>query len=461
MPFKHLCILLLFFLSSTSFALTVNDFEPHSNTLAGATMPWRLFKVANPVPGTKYPIVIFLHGAGEMGTNNTSQITGQPAGPYCFARPNAQAIFPCYVIVPQMNTTWESASSQNLILSIIDSVKAHYSIDTTRIHITGNSMGGMGTYYASRTHYDVYASFLPVCGQNGQASQAAQLALKPFWAWHGLADNTVPIANDRMMIDTIRAAGGHPNFTVYQGVGHDSWNYAYVDSDIVYWTKSKHLGWTWPLRSDSLYLIVNVGSGKTLSQSATDSTVALATLSKSDPRQQWVLKNVGKGYYQLQNKASGKVLQIPATTTKPMAANTPVSVGTGSADCQLWLCWEIGDRYKLVPELFFSRDSIINAIGSANGSVAEGAKAVINTYSGTDAMRWTLEKVNATAVKNPVVISPAVRGGSKNGTVVTAGSGRNRIRANSPLYDMAGRRIVGQDGLKMGNAPGVYITPAK
>ena len=460
MSFKHFRILFLaitFPILSNSFAQSLSDFEAHSNTLAGVTMPWRLFKVANPVAGTKYPIAIFLHGSGERGTDNTSQITGQPAGPFCFARPNAQAVFPCYVIVPQMNSTWESASSQNLILSIIDSVKAHYSIDTTRIHLTGNSMGGMGTYYASQTQYDVYASFQPVCGTNGQLSQAAQLAVKPFWAWHGLSDGVVSIANDRQMIDTIRAAGGHPNFTAYRGVDHFSWNYAYVDSDIVFWTKSKHLGWVWPLNNDSVYHIVNVGSGKCLAQSGADSTVVLAAVLSSEPRQQWVLKNAGKGYYQLQNKSSGKVLQVPASTTKPMADNTAASVGTGTADNQLWLCWDIGDRYKMVPKLCYSRDSIYNAIGIMGGSTMEGAKAIVTNYCGTDAMRWTMESINAAAVTASAPLRSPLYASSKCRTMVFLGSARTLASGNFAVYNVFGRKVSNRAGLKDMRNQGVYI----
>jgi acetyl esterase/lipase len=459
MVFRHFHILLLaltFSMLSNSSAQSLNDFEAHSNTLAGATMPWRLFKVANPVPGTKYPIAIFLHGAGEMGTNNTSQITGQPAGPYCFARPNAQAVFPCYVIVPQMNSTWESAASQNLILSIIDSVKAHYNIDTTRIHITGNSMGGMGTYYASQTHCNVYASFQPVCGMHGLPSQAAQMAVKPFWAWHGLADNVVPIENDRLMIDTIRAAGGHPNFTAYRGVDHFSWNYAYVDSDIVFWTKSKHLGWVWPLKDDSVYHIVNVGSAKCLAQSPADSTVVLAAVSSNEPRQQWVLKNAGKGYYQLQNKSSGRVLQVPSGTTKPMSINIPVSAGVGTLDNQLWLCWDIGDRYKMVPKLCYSRDSTYYAIGISGGSTADEAKAVVTSYTGTDAMRWTMEIQSASAVTTAAPVRPAKYALSKCRTTVVLDGARNLTSGNFAVYDLFGRRVPDRAGFK-DLKYGVYI----
>jgi predicted esterase len=460
MSFKNFRILLLaltFSLLSNSSAQSLSDFEAYSNSLAGVTMPWRLFKVANPVPGAKYPIVIFLHGSGERGTDNIVQITGQPAGPFCFARPNAQAVFPCYVIVPQMNSTWESASSQNLILSIIDFVKTRFSIDTTRIHLTGNSMGGMGTYYASQTHYDVYASFQPVCGMNGQLSQAAQLAKKPFWAWHGLSDGVVPIANDKQMIDTIRAAGGHPNFTAYRGVDHFSWNYAYVDSDIVFWTKSKHLGWVWPLKNDSAYLIVNVGSGKCLAQSGTDSTVELATLSGGNLRQQWVLKNAGNGYYQMQNKSSGKVLQVPAGTTKPMADNTAVSAGTGTADNQLWLCWDIGDRYKLVPKLCYSRDSIYNAIGLLGGSVVDGAKAVVTNYSGTDAMRWTMEAINPAAIAASAPHRSTLYASSKCRTMVFLGGERFLTSGNFAVYDMFGRIHSNRAGLNNMKNQGVYI----
>jgi hypothetical protein len=352
-------------------------------------------------------------------------------------------------------------------MGAINAVKQAYSIDADRVHVTGNSMGGGGSWYCAAHNFDVFATFQPVCGVGSiTTAEAAAAASKPFWVWHGLNDGTVAHTLSDQRVDAIRAAGGRINFTEYynvQPMGHFSWDSAYVDPDIVYWTMTKYRGWKWPIQNDSVYNIVNVGSSKVLSgpMSGADSSVILAASSSSDLNQQWVLKEAtAKGYYKLINKSSGKVLQIPATTTKPMANNTPVSVGastTGETDNQLWLCWDIGDRFKLVPKLCYSRDTLLKCIGISGGSTTDGAAALIMNYTGTNAMRWNLVKVGTSTATFPQ--SGAKLTGrclSKIKTSIVLSSSQELAATNVKVYNLFGRAINTQVNTRI-SRPGVYI----
>lgn len=436
-------------------ALSLSDYLPFVFKSGSDSIPYRLFVPKSYHADKKYPLAVFLNGAGENGTNNTSQITGQPAGPYCFARDVAQAICTCFVLVPQQNGskwTWYSTLGQTLLIGSINAVKQAYSIDADRIHVTGNSMGGGGSWYCAAHNFDVFATFQPVCGVGSiTTTEAAAAASKPFWVWHGLNDGTVAHSISDERVDAIRAAGGHINFTEYynvQPMGHFSWDSAYVDPDIVYWTMTKYCGWKWPLKNDSVYNIVNVGSSKVLSgpMSGTDGPVILAASSSSDLNQQWILQEATtKGYYKLVNKSSGKVLQIPTTTTKPMANNTPVSVGaaaTSETDNQLWLCWDIGDRFKLVPKLCYARDTILKCIGITGGSTTDGAAALIMNYTGTNAMRWNLVKVGSSTATVPQRGVPLTcKSSTRVKTSIVLSSAHELTAANVKVYNLFGRVI--------------------
>jgi len=200
---------------------------------------WRLLKPAKIEAGKKYPVILFLHGAGERGTDNKKQLLYMPEW---ISDPAAREKYPCFVIAPQCrpdkkwaNVDWGAKESTPLpemsdqmkvaVLALEETLKTE-PCDPTRVYLTGLSMGGYGSWDLGCRHPEWFAAVVPVCG-GGDDKQAAKLADVPVWAWHGDKDGAVPVERSRKMIDAIKAAGGKPKYTELPGVGHNSWVQAY------------------------------------------------------------------------------------------------------------------------------------------------------------------------------------------------------------------------------------------
>lgn len=244
--FASVCLL-----PASGLAQDSNGFE--ARTLQGSkgvTLPYRLFKVKDPVAGTKYPLILFLHGAGERGTNNTSQLTAN-AGATVWATDAHQAKHPAYVIAPQcpadkqwVDTPWGDGSystttvavSDQLTtaLEIADAVATEFATDPARQYITGLSMGGYGTWDAIVRNPDRFAAALPICG-SADLSRAELIKLLPLWTFHGDADSTVPPKGTRDMVAALKAVGSTVKYTEYAGVGHDSWSMTYANEEVIDW----------------------------------------------------------------------------------------------------------------------------------------------------------------------------------------------------------------------------------
>ena len=240
--------LLLLGLSCFVFAVRGDDFEAREFSSAdGAKLPYRLLQPANIEAGKKYPLVIFLHGAGERGTDNAAQLkNGAPA----FAKPEAREKFPCFVFAPQcpkdkkwVEMEWGGASGtapadpgpmEALVLAAVDSLVHDFGIDPDRIYVTGLSMGGYGTWDLITRHPEKFAAAIPVCG-GGDKEKAAAAKAVPVWAFHGLADAVVLPVRTQDMVAGLRAAGGTAALTEYPGVAHDSWTYAYAEPNLLPW----------------------------------------------------------------------------------------------------------------------------------------------------------------------------------------------------------------------------------
>ena len=232
-----------------------DDFEARVFSAAdGATLPYRLLQPAAIEPGKKYPLVIFLHGAGERGTDNALQIkNGAPV----FAKPEAREKFPCFVFAPQcpkdkkwVEMEWGGASGtapadpgpmEPLVLGAVDALAKEFSIDPDRIYVTGLSMGGYGTWDLITRHPEKFAAAIPVCG-GGDKERAAAAKPVPVWAFHGLADNVVLPVRSQDMVAGVRAAGGKAAHTEYPGVAHDSWTYAYGEPNLLPWLFAQRRG---------------------------------------------------------------------------------------------------------------------------------------------------------------------------------------------------------------------------
>ncbi len=210
--------------------------------------PYRLLKPQSIEPGKKYPVVLFLHGAGERGSDNRVQLSYLPEW---MAAPEMRQKYPCFLIAPQcpegkkwVEIDWSSKDSAPLaeisrplgaVVGMLDELIKTEPVDIRRIYLTGLSMGGYGSWDLGERMPERFAAVAPVCG-GGDEAHADRLKKVPLWAWHGDADGAVPVERSRQMIAAIKAAGGDPKYTELKGVGHNSWTPAYTDPNgVVPW----------------------------------------------------------------------------------------------------------------------------------------------------------------------------------------------------------------------------------
>ncbi len=241
---------------ATSEASLASLYEHRSTTVADGDrrvdFHYRLMRPAAVPAGTRLPLVLFLHGAGERGGDNEKQLKYLPTW---LAEQEPRRRHPCFVLAPQcrqderwVDVSWaddESAPQQPeptldlaAAVAAVDDVIAREAVDTARIYLTGLSMGGYGTWDLATRMPERFAAILPVCG-GGDERLAARIAALPIWCVHGDADTAVPVRRSRDMVAAVIAAGGRPIYSELPGVGHDSWTPAYRDRFILDWLFSQ------------------------------------------------------------------------------------------------------------------------------------------------------------------------------------------------------------------------------
>jgi len=181
-------------------------------------------------PGRAWPMVVFLHGIGERGSDGLLQ-TEVGIGRAIRRHPER---FPCIVVMPQCPDTvfWDKATG--LIDTAMADTRAAYNIDPKRIYLTGLSLGGFATWIYGAHHADLFAALIPICG-GGNPGDAGVLATLPIWAFHGTDDTAVPVLKTRIMVEALKKAGGNIKYTEYPGVEHNSWDPAYDDPETMKW----------------------------------------------------------------------------------------------------------------------------------------------------------------------------------------------------------------------------------
>ncbi len=175
-----------------------------------------------------WPLLIFLHGAGERGDDlNQVKKWGPPK------RIEKGDPLPMIVVAPQCPK--EQWWNPGILDQLLDKIESDYRVDDKRIYLTGLSMGGFGTWAWGTARPQKFAALAPICG-GGPVDQAAKLKDVPVWAFHGDADKTVTLEKTTNMVDAIQEAGGEKvKLTVYEGVGHNSWSRAYNDPQLWIW----------------------------------------------------------------------------------------------------------------------------------------------------------------------------------------------------------------------------------
>jgi predicted peptidase len=185
----------------------------------------------------QFPLILFLHGKGECGTDGIRQ-TQVGLGPAIRRQIHS---FPFIVVFPQseQGNWWPETPDARRALAILDEVKSQYSVDPERLYLTGISLGGFGAWWLAEAYPEMWAAIVPICG-GGNPKEAAKIKDIPCWCFHGGQDRSVPVSASRLMVEALRRVGSNPKYTEYSGVGHNSWNKAYAEKELFSWLSAQH-----------------------------------------------------------------------------------------------------------------------------------------------------------------------------------------------------------------------------
>ncbi|MBN9523090.1 dienelactone hydrolase family protein [bacterium] len=198
----------------------------------GSKSPYVVF-VPHDYDGSKaYPVILFLHGAGET-KGGPKQPVEVGIGP---AIKTQEKTFAAITVIPQSEKrTWRADSDDaKRALAILGEVTKNYKTDPDRVYLTGLSMGGFGTWSIAGMYPERWAAIAPICG-GGKVESAPKMKDIPAWVFHGDKDTAVKVELSRDMVAALKKAGGSPKYTEYPGVGHNSWDAAYGEKEFFPW----------------------------------------------------------------------------------------------------------------------------------------------------------------------------------------------------------------------------------
>ena len=238
-----ICVFLISVFPNLSLGANPNEFlgRLYTEPGTGFQLPYRLFKPISYDPLKEYPLVLFLHGAGESGTDNVAQVNSNIDNLLAHVK---MSTYSSFLLAPQTNSGWFSyadnpSNSIRTTLNVIGQLENEFSIDTTHVYVTGLSMGGGGTWDIIVRRPEKFAAAVPICGY-GDTSKASLLVDQPIWAFHAANDTVVSVQYTRDMINAVVAAGGNPLYTEYTTGGHGIWGQVYNDTQMYDWMFSQY-----------------------------------------------------------------------------------------------------------------------------------------------------------------------------------------------------------------------------
>lgn len=250
-----LCFLLFFVFSLKAFSQDFSLFEKREFVQNGDTIPYRILLPKNFDRGKQYPMVLFLHGAGERGNDNEKQLVH---GAKIFLEDSIRNKYPAIVVFPQcpQNSFWANIDSRmdsatnkrilvyredgkptkamELLMGMYRDLKDTYKPDNSRLYVGGLSMGGMGTFELVRRLPGNFAAAFPICGGANTAT-ASLLKNTGWWIFHGLKDDVVNPQNSIDMARALKDAGAEVKLTLYPEANHNSWDDAFKEPELFSW----------------------------------------------------------------------------------------------------------------------------------------------------------------------------------------------------------------------------------
>lgn len=220
----------------------------------GKVLPYRILYPENYDRTKKYPLVLFLHGAGERGKDNEKQLTH---GAGLFLTELNRKNFPAIVVFPQCpeESFWASAKVDRtqqpvkfelnyqteanwpLVAAneLVKKLLSEEAVDKSRVYITGLSMGGMGTFESVFRYPGLYAAASPICGGGDTDAYDKRVRKTAFWVFHGEADAVVNPDLSRKMVDKLKSFKAEVKYSEYPGVNHNSWDNAFAEPEYLSW----------------------------------------------------------------------------------------------------------------------------------------------------------------------------------------------------------------------------------
>ena len=232
-------------------------FQKKTFTRHAQTLQYRILYPLHYDPRKAYPLVIFLHGSGNIGSDNESQLQH---GSSLFLADSNREKFPAIVVFPQcppgqvwsffkfgydslqhkmfMRFPFSSSQPQvsQLVKSLADSLVDQKIADASRIYLGGLSLGGFGTFDLMERYPGFFAAAFPICG-GGDTTMAARVAASHIavWIFHGDKDPLVSVQNSRDFYHALKSAGGNVQYTEYPGVKHNAWDHAFQEPGLLPW----------------------------------------------------------------------------------------------------------------------------------------------------------------------------------------------------------------------------------
>lgn len=201
-------------------------------TSDGATVDYLLYLPKNYENGKSVPMMLFLHGRGE--SNGPLSLVSKWGPPKMAA---SGEDFPFIIVSPQCprEDYWSSDVQVKRLKELLGKIESDYSIDKSKVYLTGLSMGGYGSWRMAAELPGKFAAVVPVCG-GGKVEFAEKLVDTPIWVFHGDQDGAVPFQKSVEMVDAIKKAGGTSiKFTSLEGIGHNCWSATYATPQVYQW----------------------------------------------------------------------------------------------------------------------------------------------------------------------------------------------------------------------------------
>ncbi len=216
------------------------------STKSGWKLPYNIYYPKTYQQGN-IPVLLWLHGAGERGDDNVSQLIH--IVPY-LASDIVQTRFPCIIIAPQCpkedywapvkRFEWRIINDGKItpamvgVIELLDHILKDVKIDESRVYIGGLSMGGFGTLDLLHRRPELFSAAMPMCG-GADLGKADKFKNIPLWIFHGAKDTVVPAELSRELIKVLNEMGSYPKYTEYPEGGHDIWNDAIREPDLLRW----------------------------------------------------------------------------------------------------------------------------------------------------------------------------------------------------------------------------------